>query len=75
MNSIFASRLFQFQKKPSAFHPRAQRTALRRLASAIQIVGPSESTAETQPKFQPFFVEIVRDDFALRRNSSSKRWI
>ena len=30
-----------------------------RCASAIQIVRPRESTAETQPKLQPGFLEIV----------------
>jgi len=43
----------------SAFHPRAQRNASRhRGASTIQIVRPSESTAETQPKLQPALLRL-----------------
>ena len=44
----------------SAFHPPAQRNVFgsRRRAPAIQIVTPSESTAETQPKLQPAFFRL-----------------
>ena len=36
-----------------------------RCASAIQIVRHSESMAETQPKLQPAFLEIVSDYFPV----------
>jgi hypothetical protein len=44
----------------SAFHPHAQRNAFRppRCASAIQIVRPLESIAETQPQLQPALLRL-----------------
>src|SRR5205823_11133027 len=36
-----------------------------RCASAIQIVRPLESIAETQPQLQPGFTEIGSDDFQI----------
>ena len=44
-------------KTPSAFHPPAQRNTFRR-ASAIQIVRPLESIAETQPKLKPDLLRL-----------------
>jgi hypothetical protein len=47
---------FSFARKTKRFPSRC--------ASTIQIVRPSESTAETQPRLQPAF-EIVSDDFPV----------
>src|SRR5215216_3523813 len=49
-----ANRRFKFHKMQSAFHRHGQRSVSRhRDVRPIQIVRPSESTAETQPKLQP----------------------
>src|SRR5438034_5709484 len=42
-----------------------------RCASAIQIVRPLESIAETQPQLHPAFLEIVRDYFPVLHLMSS----
>jgi hypothetical protein len=36
-----------------------------RCASAIQLVRPLESIAETQPQLQPALLEIISDDFPI----------
>jgi hypothetical protein len=53
-------------KTQSAFHPRAPRTVdCRRGASAIQIVRPSGSTADTQPQLQPALLRLAAINFAV----------
>ena len=54
---------------PSTFHPLHNETlSVIACASAIQIVRPSESIAETQPQLQPAFAEIVRDNLHSPRS-------
>jgi hypothetical protein len=36
-------------------------------ASAIRIVRPCESKADTQPQFHPAFLEILSDDFPIKK--------
>src|SRR5437667_5986296 len=53
-------RLFRGPERQSTFHPPppTKRFPLSRCAFAIQIVRPSESTAETQPQLQPAFLRL-----------------
>jgi hypothetical protein len=69
--SATANRRIPILEAPSAFHPHAQGNAFRRgERSTIQIVRPSESTAETQPQLHP--PSLKKDDrrtvhFAIKK--------
>jgi transcriptional regulator with XRE-family HTH domain len=60
MRKSFAESPIPMPETQSAFHPHAQRNAFRRrrCASAIQIVRPLASTAETQPQLQPVLLRL-----------------
>ncbi len=59
-----ANRPFKFQTPVNFSSPRTTKPLpSSRCVSAIQIVRPSESTAETQPKLPTGFAEIVSDYF------------
>ena len=63
----FPNRGFQFQKRRQLFISARtmNRFPLSRCASAIQIVRPLESTAETQPQRQPALLRLSAINFAV----------
>ena len=57
--SCIVGRRLQFQKRRQLFIPRTtNRVPPSRYASVIQIVRPSESTADTHPQLQPLLLRL-----------------
>jgi hypothetical protein len=71
----FVNRPFQFNKRSQSFiGADNERFPSSRCASAIQIVRPSESTAETQPQLQPDLLSLsamISQDLIASLPSSS----